>query len=298
MIDTSVLYVSLIQVSGTFVALMAGFAVNRYFTNNSERQRYVFEKNLIQPELSRLQELVENQKNARIDDQATKLREVMLDLLTENSNVTDQEIIEIARVDLEQELVTNLVSKIRKEYVEAEQIIRSKLGALIPQPTSEQLETLKIEVNEFNRPIYLRKLREIGDEKRRLLNVNNPFRINMTALDSLSKMKIPTFPYAYLPNSKKSEADNLELLEEMLHKDYLLTSEIETRKSAMKMRYFYIASGITTLFGVIIPTYLLTRRPLSDWILVRNYLFIALIISVFASFWYVIKTIGGNKKYL
>jgi hypothetical protein len=296
MFDETVLYVTLIQVSGTFVALMAGFAVNRYFTNNSERQRYVYEQRLNQPELSRLQELVENQRNLRIDDESEHVLETMLDLLYEKPNITDDEIIQIAKPDLETEDVTKLIHKIRYEYTRAGETINSKLGALIPQPTSEQLVSLGIEVDDFSRPIYLRRLREIGDQKRKTLNINNPFNVNLSAMDSLAKMRIPLIPAGLYAKSGNSEAKNVELLKQALHLDLLLTAEIEARKSAMKMSYFYIASGLTTILGLIIPTYLLTRRPISDWIFVRNYLLSALVACVGLSFWYVYKTVNSNLK--
>jgi hypothetical protein len=197
---------------------------------------------------------------------------------------------------MEEEEVKNLVAKIRNEYQNADRIINSKLGALIPQPTLEQLSSLNISVDDFSRPIYLRKLREIGDQKRRLLNVNNPFNIDISAFESLSRMRVPFPQNLHQPDAGNSEAKNIELLKQALHLDYLITNEIEARKSAMKMRYFYIASGVTTVFGLIVPTYLLTRRPISDWILVRNYLLFALIVSVGLSFWYVYKTIAGNVK--
>jgi hypothetical protein len=286
---------TLIQLSGTFVALISGFAVSRYFSNLAEVQRLSYERRFIEPKLESLNEQVISQKELRQGNEAARIFRELIDLFNVNDGYSDKELVDLLESDLtEVELVT-LISEFRAHRKKIEEEISKKVGVLIPSPVEQTLTDLNIPFTPRNLSIYLDGLRRYRDKKRSELGISNPFHLNLQAFDALTRQSF-SISHLYEPlNRRRTESENLELLLEVEHQDKMLQTEIQSRKLGMKMKYFVVSTSLNSAFGIIIPMAMLIFPNMFNKVVDQVILALATLVTVGSSYAYVYMTVQSNK---
>jgi hypothetical protein len=220
-----------------------------------------------------------------------------LQILNSTLNISNDELINKLDSNLELDATRELVEYVRFQRNQADDTILKKVvGALIPSPSEEQLKSLGIEFDETNRFIYIDALGRYRDEKRRLLSIDNPLKINFGNWDALSRNRFGLIPSMISLHSGRTEAQNNETLLELLHTDKLLEAEIKVRERAMQMKYYFLTTITSSFMGILVPTFFLMRRPIMDTAFSRGYLVFATFVTVASAIVYVLKAVQRANK--
>lgn len=286
---------TLIQLSGTFVALISGFAVSRYFSNLAEVQRLSYERRLIEPKLESLNEQVISQRELRQGNEAARIFRELIDFFNVNDDYSDTELMDLLESDFTAAELIALISEFRGHRNKIEEEISKKVGVLIPNPVEATLTDLNIQFTPRNLSIYLDGLRRYRDKKRSELGISDPFHLNLKAFDALTRQSY-SISQLYEPlNRRRTESENLELFLEVEHEDKMLQAEIQSRKFGMKMKYFVISTSFTSVFGILIPMTMLIFPNMFNEVFNQVILALATLVTVGSSYAYVYKTVKLNK---
>lgn len=286
---------TLIQLSGTFVALISGFAISRYFSNFADKQKFIYERRLIEPKIETLGEQITSQREHREGNETARIFRELIDLFDVNDKYSDSDLLKLVESDFSEEELKTLISEFRSSRDHIDQAISEKAGALIPDPTEASLIDLEIPYTERNRAIYLDGLRRYRNLKRSSLGISNPFGLNLMNFDALTRSNYSIAALPDLNRRKRTESENVELFLEVEHQDKLLEAEIDSREVAMKMTYFVVSSLLTSLFGILIPTFFLIFPGLFNELECQVALALGTGVTVGSSFFYVFKSIQSAQ---
>jgi hypothetical protein len=286
---------TLIQLSGTFVALISGFAVSRYFSNFAEIQKLSYERRLIAPKIESLGDLIAIQKEIREGDETTRIIRELNDLFDQNDNRNKEELLEIIDSDFSKDEVEALIDEYRNERNFIDQILPKKLGSVIPVPSEETLNSIEIPFTEKNLPIYLDALRRYRDRKRSELGIANPFHLNLSNFDALTRHSMSLIPLGNSNLRKRTESENVELFLDLEHKDTLLQAEILSREIGMKLKNFVFSTLLTSLFGILFPVIILVFPEKFDTFFCQIFLMVSTSVTICSSYFYVVIAVRSTK---
>ena len=286
---------TIIQLSGTFVALISGFAVSRYFSNFANLQQFTYERRLIEPKIESLREQITTQREYREGNETARIFRELIDLFNENDKYSDSDLLKLVDSDFSEEKMKDLISEFRSSRNQIDKEILEKAGALIPDPSEATLNDLDIPFTERNRAIFLDGIRRYRDLKRATLGISNRFGLNLVNFDALTRSSYSIAPLPNLNRRKRTESENIELFLEVEHKDKLLEVEIKSRLLAMRMTSFVVSTLLTSFFGILIPSFILIFPTLFNEIECQIALVIAAFVTVGSSFFYVFKEIRSTK---
>lgn len=298
--DPNWLYSTIVQASAAFVAILAGFTITRITANRSEIDRDIFRLAIVGPEIARVEKVKLQAEMRRIGEEAPKYLLGALEYLEQNPSASDSEIngsFEDGNVKLTENEINEILSKMRGNLDTARSIIPPKLHIYeIPQIDESQLERLGLNLSPEEKVVYLFVLKEIRAKRSQFLGDRPLLGVNTNALTEWyeSRFAIDSLFYNGSHDPIQEKEAN-ESLGKLLIEQSTLEADIKVRTLMVKLHWFHAAITTLTLFGIVVPTFFMTRRPVPTSPDYRNFTLITFLIAIGFSAFYIFNSLQHRR---
>jgi hypothetical protein len=298
--DPNWLYSTIVQASAAAVAILAGFTITRIVANRSEIDRNIFRLAILKPEIARVEKVKSQAEMRRIGDQTPIYLKGALEYLELNPLASDDAIkdsFEEGQVKLTEDEIDRILSKMHVYLEEARTMIPPLLkNNVIPQVNEMQLKRLGFDLNPEEAVVYLFVLKEIRAKKTQWMGERPLLGVNTNALTEWyeNRFAIDSLFYDGGKDSMQ-EKDANESLGKLLLEESTLEADIQVRTQMVKLRWFYTAITTLTLFGIVVPAFFMTRRPVPISPSYRNFTLVMFFIAIGLSAYYIFDSLQHKK---